>query len=84
MKGHPRDETEALAGLARVQRPSRLPVGLRRVPSDLAREARHLGDQLHELPDRDLLAHAEVHGVRPVVALGGENDPLGASTYSFA
>ena len=36
-----------------------------------------LGDQLHEVADRDLLAGAQVDRLGAVVALGGEDDALG-------
>ncbi len=53
-------EAKALSRPARVERSSRLPVRLRRVPADLALEPGQPRDQLDELADRDLLADAEV------------------------
>src|SRR5580692_5472202 len=44
-----------------VERTARLSVGFRRVPDDLAGEPGQPGDQLHQIPDRDLEAGAEVH-----------------------
>src|SRR4029450_6737006 len=48
-----------------------------RAPADLAGEAGELRDGLGEVADRDLDAGAEVDGLRLVVALRGEPDPLG-------
>src|SRR5262245_13988355 len=53
-----RHEPERLAGAARIERAAGLAVGLRRVPDDLARVPRQPDDQLDQLADRDLPAHA--------------------------
>ncbi len=67
----------ALARPTRVERAARLAVGLRGVPADLALEAGQADDQLDQLADRDLAPDAEVDRLGAVVALGGEDDPLG-------
>src|SRR5258705_321264 len=71
-------KAEELLGARDIELASRLTVRLRRVPDDLARVARELGDELRELADRDLLARAEIHRVCAVVVPRGEPDALGA------
>ena len=75
LKRRPGHEAEALAGPGRVQPAARLAVRLRGVPDDLAPVARQLGDQVDEVLDQDLVAGAVVDRLRPVVALGGQDDP---------
>ena len=73
-----RSEAEQPLGARGVELPARLAVRHRGVPDDLAVEAGHLGDRLGELADRRLDTGAEVDRLRPVVALGGEQQPVGA------
>src|SRR5215218_9927759 len=74
-------EAEQLPRAGRVERAARLAVRHRRVPDDLAREARQLGDQLGGISDRRLDAGPEVDRVAAVVALGGEREPLGGVVH---
>src|SRR2546423_12506664 len=77
-KARRRAKAEQLLGARHVELAPRLAVRLRRVPRDLAVVAGQLGDHLRELPNRDLLARAEVDGLLAVVALRGEPDPFRA------
>src|SRR5580700_6002857 len=61
----------------RVQRTTRLTVRFRRVPHDLASESGEASDRLHQIPDRDLEAGAEVYGFFPVVAFRGQHECFG-------
>ncbi len=54
-----------------------LTVGLGRVPADLAVEPGGVGDELDQVPDRQLLVGAEVDRLGAVVALGRQHDALG-------
>src|SRR5882672_1377030 len=71
-----RAEAEELLRTRSVELATRLTVRHRRVPDQLAVEARELGDQLRELADRRLDTGAEVHRLRAVVALGRQQHPL--------
>src|SRR2546429_9197558 len=71
-------EAEGLARAACVEASSRLPVRHGAVPLDLALEARQLCDQLCQLADGDLLTGPEIDGIRAVVAVGREHEPLDA------
>src|SRR5262249_51355329 len=54
------DEAKARGRARRVEHPSRLAIGLRGVPDDMALEARQLRDQADQVLDRDLLSRAHV------------------------
>src|SRR4051794_38021438 len=56
----PGHESEPIASPRRVECPTWLPIGLRRVPADLAREAGQPGDKGHQLADRDLRTYAQI------------------------
>src|SRR5262245_4609253 len=70
-------EPERVGRATRIDAPSWLTVGLRRVPPDGAVETDDLHDELDELSDRPLLIGAEVHRLGPVVALRSQDDALG-------
>jgi len=67
-----------------IQAPTRLPVGLGGVPADLlldrvlVGEPGELGDQVHEIADRDLHVGAQVDRGRVVHLFRGRQDPVGA------
>src|SRR5512135_3352605 len=68
---------ELAQGTRGVEHATRLAVGLRHVPDDVALEAAGPGHQRHEVADEDLEARAQVHRVALLVALGGGDDALG-------
>src|SRR5437868_641915 len=70
-------ETETFLRARHVEAAPRLAVGLAGVPDEAAFIARRLRDLRGQVPDRDLLAAAQVDGVARVVALGREQDALG-------
>src|ERR1700722_13890338 len=71
-------EAEELAGTRHVELAARLAVRHRRVPGDLAAETGQLGDQRGQVADRDLAARAEVDRLGAVIALRGEDQPVGS------
>src|SRR4051812_11150721 len=66
-------ESELSFRARHVEAPSGLPVGLRRIPLDATCESALRRDQFSERLDGVLLAAAEVHRVRTIVALGRED-----------
>src|SRR5690349_4011062 len=71
-----RAETEQLLSFADVEATSRLPVGLRRIPNDLAFKAGELRDEMSQIFDADFVSRAEIDGIRPLVPLGCKNNAL--------
>src|SRR6185369_16261158 len=71
-----RAEADLALGARDVEHPPRLPVRLRRVPGDVAAEAGLLPNQLSEFVDGDFLSAPEVHRLRLLISLGGEEDSL--------
>jgi len=71
-------EAEEVAGASGVEAPARLAVRHRRIPFDLACEARELCDLFRKLANRDLDAGAEVHRLCTVVLLRGQHQPFDA------
>src|SRR3954454_22923627 len=70
-------EAEQLPGARGVERAARLAVRHRRVPDDLPRDPRQVGDQFRRLANRGLDAGSEVDRVAAVVPLRGERETLG-------
>src|SRR5271167_2900953 len=70
-------KADLLLGPRRVKHPTWLTVRLARVPLNPAREVGDLCDQLHQVADRDLLAHTNVDGLWAVIAFGRHHDRLG-------
>src|SRR6478735_9976337 len=71
-------EAEQPLRLRGIERAARLAVGHGRVPADLAREARQLGDRRGQLADRGLDAGAEVDRLGAVVELGRTDEAVRA------
>src|SRR5678816_4700028 len=72
-----RREAECFARTRGIQLPTRLAIGLARVPHDAARVADFSGNHLREFADSDLVGRAQIHRVALVIALRGEDDALG-------
>src|SRR5262249_13218916 len=72
----PGAQAEEGLGLRGVEPPSRLPVRLRPVPAALPGEAGEIGYESREIPNRDLFARPQVHGLGSVVALRGEHEAV--------
>jgi hypothetical protein len=71
-------EPESLARPRCVERTPGLPIGLRRVPPDLAGKAGQANNDCDEVTDGDLATGAQVHGLRVVIAFGGEAYAIGS------